>query len=243
MPDSKDEYFVRVPHWVMEFLMKAKLNMTQFRIINAVIRNTYGFHKSWNWFSLNFLSQLTGCSNPQVTRELRKLIDQKILIEKYEEGKRLLRINPLLEFKGANPPPQLLQGTNSLVSSGTNPLDSEGTNSLDSHIKKETKEKESKEKHYIDFEKIDDIPFLTIYINLHKKIRGKKHVRISEESLVFIDEQIQYLIDVGVTEEEWVEKSVLYLKKEVPEGNNGSIVYFLEITYRYFDVGRYDQYD
>ncbi|MNK74060.1 hypothetical protein D3C87_935660 [compost metagenome] len=68
-------------------------------------------------------------------------------------------------------------------------------------------------------------------------------MRISDESFTFIQQQIDYLIEMGVTEEEWEKQTTLYLENEIPKGNNGSIVYFLEITYKYFEVGRYDQFD
>lgn len=238
---NSDENFVKVPHRVMDYLMTAKLNMTQFRILHAVIRNTFGFHEEWNRFSLNYLSRMTGCSNPQVTRELGKLIENEILIECYRDNQRMLRVNPTLGLEGGNSPP--LKGTNSLDSTATNSLDSEGTNSSDSHIKKKNKEKGTKEKLYIDFSKIDDMPFLKTYLNLYQEIKGKKHVRISEESFSFIQNQIDFLMGEGVTKEDWEEQARFYLEKETPKRNNGSIVYFLKRTFRSFDIGRYDQFD
>lgn len=235
-----EENYVKVPHWVMSYLMTAKLNMTQFRIMHAVTRNTFGFHKTWNQFSLNFLSQMTNCSNPQVTRELGKLIDQQILIEKYEDGKRMLSINPALKDEGSDQTPQ--RGTTSLVSRGTIPSDSGGTNSLDSHIKKKNKEKDIKEKHYIDFDQIDDM-FITFYLRQYKKVMKKEHVKISEDSYMFIETQINYLVDCGTEQKEWEQQVKQFFKDPIDTPNNRSIVYFLNITYRYFDVGRYDQFD
>lgn len=88
------ENFTKVPNHLQDWLMTAKLNMTQFRIVHAIIRHTYGYHRTWAHISLMFLSEKTGCIKRQVTRELKKLIDAKIIIERYEDDKRLLRINP-----------------------------------------------------------------------------------------------------------------------------------------------------
>lgn len=229
MPGSTDELFVRVPHWVMEFQMKADLNGTQFRIFSAIVRYTFGYNQDEHWLSVSFLASLMDCNEEQVKRELRKLVQRGIVLQRTDMKKRYLRINP-----------KIGDGLGSYVGDGLGSYIGDG---LAPHIKKESKEKRIKEKHYIDSERIDDIPFLKIYIDLHKKIRKKRHVRISEKSFAFIENQINFLIEMGTTEEEWIEKSTVYLKEEVPEGNNGSIVYFLEITYRYFEVGRYDQFD
>ncbi|MNV48269.1 hypothetical protein D3C71_1401670 [compost metagenome] len=156
----------------------------------------------------------------------------------------MLCINPELRREGKNSSSPLFDyvGSDSLDTTEGVSLDTRSSDSLDTHIKKDLKKK-NKEKHYIDFKKIDDIPFLKIYLNLYQKVKGKKHVRISDESFTFIQQQIDYLIEMGVTEEEWEKQTTLYLENEIPKGNNGSIVYFLEITYKYFEVGRYDQFD
>lgn len=221
--------FVKVPHWVIDFQMKADLNGTQFRIFSTIVRYTFGYNQDEHWLSVSFLSNLMDCNEEQVKRELRRLVQRGIVLQRTEMKKRYLRINP-----------KIGDGLGSYVGDGSGSYIGDG---LAPHIKKDTKEKRNKEKYYINSERIDDIPFLKIYLNLYKKITGRKHVRISEDSFTFIDNQISYLIDMGTTEEEWIEQSTEYLKEEIPKGNNGSIVYFLNISYRYFDVGRYDQFE
>ncbi|GIP25456.1 hypothetical protein J23TS9_05860 [Paenibacillus sp. J23TS9] len=228
---SNNEKYVQVPHWLMDYLMTAGLNMTQFRIVHVVIRHTFGFHKIWNQFSLTFLSEQTGCNKRQVTRELGKLIEQKILIERYDGAKRMLCINCAELMHTLI---KQVEGSDSLDTTGGDSLDTRGSDSLDTHIKKEVK-KEVKERIYIDFNQIDD-PFIKTYFEQFKRLKNKQHMRITEEQYQNIVEQIDLLHSFGVTVEEW-EAEVMEHFKELPKSNNGNIIAFLHAAPRRFDVG------
>ncbi|PQP89676.1 replication protein [Paenibacillus sp. AR247] len=228
MENSKDSLFVKVPHWVMNYQMTADLNMTQFRILNAVIRNTFGYNQTEHWLSVSFISGLTGCNQEQVKRELRKMIQRGIILQRREGKKRYLQINPDIG--------------DSIGSSIGDSIGSYKGDSLAPHIKKETKEKRSKEKYYIDFDEIDD-PFLNFYLNHYKKVMKRKHVRISEKTYEFIQNQISHLIECGTTQEEWEEGVTQFFKDPLKEGNNRSIRYFLELSHRYFEVHLYNQFN
>jgi len=72
--------------------------MTQVRILHVIIKYTYGYHRSWHPLSLTFLAEATGCIKRQVTRELTKLIEDKVVLARFEDGERLLRINPKVPY-------------------------------------------------------------------------------------------------------------------------------------------------
>ncbi|MBY0088429.1 replication protein [Brevibacillus brevis] len=78
MPQIEDGY-TRLANEILENTMKASLNGTQFRIVLAVWRYTYGFQRKEHDLSLSFLSKATGASKSQVDRELSALIDRKII--------------------------------------------------------------------------------------------------------------------------------------------------------------------
>ncbi|OME02655.1 hypothetical protein BSK54_10375 [Paenibacillus odorifer] len=228
------ENFVQVPHWVMDYLMTAKLNMTQFRIVQVVIRNTFGFHRTWNQFSLTFLSEKTDCHKRQVTRELGMLIDSKVLVERYDKGKRVLRINPKLKSKESNTSPHTESGSDSLDTTRGDSLDTRGSDSLDTHIKKEIKEKEDKEKYYIDLP-IDDHVFLKIYNSEFKRALKKEHPKITEQQLLDIIHHMELLQEWEITGEEFKEQVRDHFET-LPKKNNGSILAFIPSFMRRFEV-------
>ncbi|MEK5166238.1 replication protein [Paenibacillus sp. FSL R5-0527] len=230
MAESKENY-VKVPHWLMDYLKTADLNMTQFRILHAVIRHTFGYHKTWNQFSLAFLSEQTGCNKRQVTRELGKLIEQNILTERYDEdGRRLLKISASLKND---------KGSDSLDTTGSDSLDTRSSDSSVTHIKKEIK-KDSKERIYITLTS-DDHQYIKIYLKQFEKVMKKKHPRVSAANYAFIENQIDHLISFDIDEAAW-EEQVKYHLNNLPKNNNGSILPFLKASHRYFEVGVYDQF-
>lgn len=210
-----NEPFVRVPHWLMDYLKTADLNMTQFRILHAVIRHTFGYHKTWNQFSLAFLSEQTNCNKRQVTRELGKLIEQNILTERYDEdGRRLLKISASLKTD-------------------------KGSDSLDTHIKKEVK-KDSKERIYIALTSDEHI-FIKIYLKHFKRNMKKQHMRVSVEDHQWIMNQIEHLTSYDISEQEWEEQVIDHFNT-LHKDNNGNIIAFLHASQRRFEVGMYDQF-
>lgn len=72
--------YTRIANEILEMLAKTDLNGTQRRIIDVVLRQTYGFQRKEHEISLNFLSNATDIHKMQIQRELASLIDRKILI-------------------------------------------------------------------------------------------------------------------------------------------------------------------
>ncbi|ULO05162.1 replication protein [Paenibacillus sp. 19GGS1-52] len=216
--------FVRVPHWVMDYLMTANLNMTQFRIFNTVVRYTFGYNQLECWLSLEFISQLTKCDKRQVRRELKVLIARGIVIDRTEGRKRFLRINKDLKKSIGDSLDPLIGDS----------LDLYREDSLDPHIKKELKKKSTKEKYYIDLP-IDDHVFLTIYNTEFRRTLNKEHPKITEQQLLHIMHNIELLKEFELTEDEFKEGVGEHFKT-LPSKNNGNILAFIPTFMRYFEV-------
>ncbi|MGD6872990.1 replication protein [Sutcliffiella horikoshii] len=71
--------FTRIAHEILEQTMKIKLSPTQYKIVLAVWRYTYGFSRKSHEMSLTFLSGLTGVHKQQIKNELDKLIERQII--------------------------------------------------------------------------------------------------------------------------------------------------------------------
>lgn len=81
----------RIANEILEQIMKLALNGTQFRIVMSIWRFTYGFQQKENKLSVSFLAEKINASRSQVERELKVLIDKKIIFAK-DQGPRKARI-------------------------------------------------------------------------------------------------------------------------------------------------------
>lgn len=77
-PQLEDGY-TRIANEILEVISQAKFNGTQFKIILAILRYTYGFNRKFSEFSLSFLSDATGTNKSQIKREIDKLIGYKVI--------------------------------------------------------------------------------------------------------------------------------------------------------------------
>jgi phage replication O-like protein O len=87
-----EEGYTRIANEILEVASKVKLNGTQFKILMAIWRYTYGFNRKSSEFSLNFLSEATNSNKQQVKRELDKLIEDNIIIIEKEADFNTSRI-------------------------------------------------------------------------------------------------------------------------------------------------------
>lgn len=224
-----NEPFVRVPHWLMDYLMTADLNMTQFRILHAVIRHTFGYQQRERWLSLDFLAEITQCDKRQVRRELNRLIDAGIISVRIEGKRRYLRINrQIIEKIG-----------DSLDLYKEDSLDLQIEDSSVPHINKEVK-KEKKEKYNLSLVREEHI-FIEIYLKYFKRYMKKNHMKISAEQHNWIITQIEHISSWGVDVEGWEEQVIDHFEHLSPK-NDGNIIPFLYASHRRFDVGMYDQF-
>lgn len=71
--------FTRLANELLEVVMSQKFNGTQFKIVLAIWRYTYGFKRKQHEFSLTFLSNATNIHKQQIKTELDKLIEMKVI--------------------------------------------------------------------------------------------------------------------------------------------------------------------
>ncbi len=74
------ENYTRIPNIILDMLIKCDLNGSQRRIIDIVIRQTYGFQREAHKLSISFIATATDTNKMQVQRELARLIERKIII-------------------------------------------------------------------------------------------------------------------------------------------------------------------
>ncbi|NMA65089.1 MAG: replication protein [Clostridiaceae bacterium] len=74
-----EDGFTRIANEILERISKITLNGTQFRILMVVWRYTYGFNRKEHDLSQNFIAEASGLSERQVRRELKRLIEMKII--------------------------------------------------------------------------------------------------------------------------------------------------------------------
>ena len=97
--------YTPIPNELTEQLYKMRFNGTQFRIILAVIRFTYGFHCQKNFLAESFIVDATGINKVNVSQELNKLIKNNVITvvtERTNLKPRELSIN--LNFEQWKPP-------------------------------------------------------------------------------------------------------------------------------------------
>lgn len=77
---SNGENYTRISNEILEEIAKAKLNGTQYAICLVVWRYTFGFHRCEHDLSIGFISEATGLTSRAVKKELKNLIDKKVLL-------------------------------------------------------------------------------------------------------------------------------------------------------------------
>lgn len=93
--------FTPVPNEILQKAAQARLNGTQYAIMLTVWRYTYGFQRGEHELSLTFIARATGIHRLQIQREIKKLIDFKILKvvreAAFNHQSRIIALNENLE--------------------------------------------------------------------------------------------------------------------------------------------------
>ncbi|MGD0661625.1 MAG: replication protein [Syntrophorhabdales bacterium] len=71
--------YTRLANEIIEALMKTNLSAYQSRVLWAIWRETYGYHKKADWISHTQLVEMTGIKKPHVSRTLSELIARNIV--------------------------------------------------------------------------------------------------------------------------------------------------------------------
>jgi phage replication O-like protein O len=86
--------YTKIANKILERLALTKLSPIQYRLIFVIWRYTYGFSRKEHTFSLSFLSEATKYDQRQLQRELAKLEQRRIIIQKVQPGKpRIISFN------------------------------------------------------------------------------------------------------------------------------------------------------
>lgn len=80
MGEYETKGFTKINNDILETLAITELNGRQRRIIDVIIRNTYGYQRSCYEMSLTYLSKATRIYQSHISVELKKLIDRKIVV-------------------------------------------------------------------------------------------------------------------------------------------------------------------
>jgi phage replication O-like protein O len=78
--------YTKIAHELLERLALTKLSPTQYRIILAVWRYTYGFNRKEHEMSLTFISNAIGADKRNIQRELKGLEEMKIIHQEVKSG-------------------------------------------------------------------------------------------------------------------------------------------------------------
>lgn len=159
--------FSKIDNPILEEIAKFKLNGTQFRIITYLWRCTYGWSKDEYQMSITFISKATGIDVPQVQRELKKLIDRKIILvmENHTDSKgRCLSFNKY--FYQKLEVVKSIPGTEFTTSTSTKSVSISGSESDTQNIKDKYKEIYE---YYLDLEIIKHRKLTEPMINAMKK--------------------------------------------------------------------------
>lgn len=81
-----EDGFTRIANEILDVVMKTKFNGTQYKIVMAIWRYTYGFNRKKHEFSLNFLAEATQTHKQQIKKELDRLIEMNVLTVYKEAG-------------------------------------------------------------------------------------------------------------------------------------------------------------
>jgi phage replication O-like protein O len=77
---AENAHFTMVPNGILEKLISSKLSGTQYAIVFALIRKTYGFHKDSEILGINFFVAATKRNRDHIAAELKKLIQRRLII-------------------------------------------------------------------------------------------------------------------------------------------------------------------
>ena len=70
-----------------EAFAKVNLSSYEWRVLWAILRKTYGWHKKSDWISLSQFIELTGLTKPHIIRAIKKLIKKNIIVAQIGNSK------------------------------------------------------------------------------------------------------------------------------------------------------------
>ena len=139
---QKENGYTPIANEILEQIIKLKLNGTQFRIVMAVWRYTYGYNRKEHNISETFLANAMNTHKAQIAREIKVLIDKKIILvikESTSTTAKIIAFNKNYdEWVGLQSPDILT--VNGLANSGVNGLVNQERNIKENKRKKDLKD-------------------------------------------------------------------------------------------------------
>lgn len=137
--------YTRVANEILEALAMTNLNGTQRRILDVVMRQTYGYQRKEHELSVSFIAKATNINKRQIQRELSDLTEKNIILIKQEatfDESRVLEFNK--NYKGWSISQEVTKKTpDDIIDTHTgDKLDITGGDELDTQIKKKENIKE-----------------------------------------------------------------------------------------------------
>ncbi|WP_423186798.1 replication protein [Alishewanella sp. d11] len=74
-----DDGYTRTANAIQDQLCRLDISGTQFQVLNAIIRSTYGYNKKQDRVTNTYLAELTGISEKSVRKALEALTERKII--------------------------------------------------------------------------------------------------------------------------------------------------------------------
>ncbi|WP_312118312.1 replication protein [Brevibacillus reuszeri] len=202
MPQIEDGY-TRLANEILENIMKASLNGTQFRIVMAVWRYTYGFQRKEHDLSLNFLAKAIDASRGQVDRELTALIDRNIIsvVGTGGRGSRVIAFNKNSSEWTDRPLNSGLSSDSSTEPSSTVSTEVSSTSRTKKESIKEKKKNTRQPKQYA-----EDSTYFKMASYFHEKVKavaedeGLSHLIIKSDLQKWADE-FRKLVEINKVED------------------------------------------
>ena len=85
--------YTPIANELLEGLICYKFTQNDYKVLLAIIRKTYGYHKKWDAIGNSQLATMTGLQRTHVARSIRSLIAQNVLITDDSQYKNTLGIN------------------------------------------------------------------------------------------------------------------------------------------------------
>ena len=76
---QKENGYTPIANEILERIMRVNLSGTQFRIVMAVWRYTYGFNRKHHAMSVTFIANAVGTSRSRASNEIKMLVEKNIL--------------------------------------------------------------------------------------------------------------------------------------------------------------------
>jgi len=85
-PQVEDGH-TRIAHEVLEAFIRTALNGSEFRVLLAIVRKTWGWHKKEDTISFSQIAEITGLPRRTVIRAANHLLAMKVLLKRSIAGK------------------------------------------------------------------------------------------------------------------------------------------------------------